>query len=208
MTELQNFIISHAAVNKMKLLVPRLSLRSDDEVREYIRNVINDADLDTKSEEFWENDLEHGTQKNLVIELSIHQGGHYGPFTTFAIIKETVDGPIVVTFISRQARDAAISERWSTLPPEARRTRKSTSESINKPFEKLAEEGIEVKKPDYVISYVDEGEEVMFVGPTRTYKEPLECIDYLLRKGIQLSTITVWERKHVEVNLKVDVKGL
>lgn len=205
MFEEESIIVSNAAVNKIKALVPRLSLRSDDEVRAYIREQINNVGLD-KAEEYWENDLEHGTQKNLVIELSLQ--GNYGVFTTFAILKEKEEAPIVITFISRQAKEDAISERWSTLPPEARRTRKSTGESINKPFEKLSEESIEVKKPDYVISYVDEGEEVMFVGPTRIHKDPLECISFLLKKGIQLSTITVWERKNVKVSLKVDVEGL
>jgi len=205
LSEAQNFIVSHAAVNKMRTLLPRVAHKNDDEVREFIRAVIADVDLDSKSEEYFENDSDYGTQKNLIVELTLQ--GNYGRFTTFAIIKEAEDGPIVITFISKQAREDAIAEkRWFTLPLEKDHR---NEESINRPFEKLSEEEIEVRKPDYIVSYIDDdGEDTIFVGPTRPNRDLLTCIESLLKRGVELRTVSVWEKKNVEVSLKVDVKGL
>lgn len=203
--EAESFIVSHAAVNKIRTLIPRIAHKEDDEIRDYIRAVLAETDLDAKSEEFFENDSGYGTQKNTIVELLLQ--GNYGRFTTFAIIREAEDGPIVITFISRQARDDAIAEgRWFTLPLEKD---PRDEEPINRPFDKLDEKEIEVKKPDYIVSYIDDdGEDTLFVGPTRPNRDLLTCIESLLKRGVELRTISVWEKKNVEVSLKVDVKGL
>ena len=201
-SDMQNFIVSHSAVNKMRTLVPKLAHMSDEGVREFIQTVIADVDLENKSEEYYEDDPAYGPQKNIIVELSLQ--GNYGRFTTFAIVREAEDGLIIVTFISRQARDEAISQRWYTLPMEKD---PRSEEPINKPFENLAEEDIEVKKPDYIVSYVgDDGEDTLFVGPSRPNRDLLTCIESLLKRGIELRTVSVWEKKDVEVSLRVDLR--
>jgi len=200
------FLVANSAVTWVKTIDANRALQTDEEVREYIRELVKGAWTGGEVEDYWENDPQYGRQKNTVVPIQI---GHVRRGKSYAIIRESDNGLIIITIISEKRRQEALMDRWSPVPFEPKRTRNST---INKPFENLEEivGDIEVKKTDYIISYKDKdgGEEVMFVGNGRRHTEPLPCISSLLQSGVSLASITVWQKKQVKIEFSVDVKGL
>jgi len=202
------FLVANSAVNWVKTINPSMALEEDEEVRQHIRKLVREAWAVNGVEEYWELDPQYGKQKNTVVPIQV---GHPHRGKSYAIVRESDNGLIVITLISEKRRQEALMDRWSPVPFEPKRTRGS-SESINKPFEQLADavKDIEIKNTDYIVSYKDKDgdEEVMFIGDGRRFHCPIECITSLLQSGVNLSSITVWQKKHIKIDFSVSVKGL
>jgi len=204
--ETPRFSVSNSSVTWVKRMLPEKAQEEDEKVRDYIRRLVGEAWGSKGVEDYWEEDPDYGKQKNTVVPVQI---GHVFKGLSYAIVREADNGPIIITIISEKKRQEALLDRWSPLPFEPKRTRNSSTESINKPFEQLANKEIILKKPEYIVSFMrNEKEEVAFVGSGRPFQDPIKCISNLLENGIALSSITVWEKKQVKVEFKVNVEGL
>lgn len=205
----RTYIVTRAAVDKLRKYSPSIAYRDDYDVGNIIdRAVVSHRKNPNNTEVWWEVDRAYGVQKNTIVRISIALGNE-PEITKYAVTRTTDDDKLmVVTLVSDYTKERAIMEgRWQKERPEAAPEPRRDL-ALNQPFKNLKEVvRIESRR---LVAYIRDGKPTHeTVGGKSENSLPLkDYIAKLIESGVSPSSITVWEPSKITVKVNVELEEM